>query len=117
MRRESSGSVKVSYPNVDLKLILEELRRVAYLYSDKLRLMKMVVFGSYVKNRQTAASDIDVFIVYKGSKRVENNMYKTLRRSVNLPRVELHLLAEKDYKAMKHSRWIREIEEEGVKIL
>ncbi|MBO3755182.1 MAG: hypothetical protein FGF53_09980, partial [Candidatus Brockarchaeota archaeon] len=66
---------------------------------------------------RTVSSDVDVLVVYDGLKSSENDVYKTLRKSVRLPRVELHILSKKDYKRMKDSKWIREIESEGVKIL
>ncbi|MEM2902855.1 MAG: nucleotidyltransferase domain-containing protein [Candidatus Bathyarchaeia archaeon] len=114
---KSSSSVRVFYPSCSLEDVVKELKRVSSPLSKRLGLKRIVVFGSYAKNRRTVASDVDVLVVYDGLKSSEDDVYKTLRKSVKLPRVELHILSKEDYELMKDSKWITEIESEGVKIL
>jgi len=47
----------------------------------------------------------------------EDKVYKSLKRGIKLPRVELHTLPKKELGAYKTSRWMWTIEEEGIKIL
>jgi predicted nucleotidyltransferase len=61
-------------------------------------LKKVVVFGAYAKRRCTAGSDIDLFVVFNGSKCSKNNVYKTLMKNIKLPRLELHILSLKEYR-------------------
>lgn len=63
----------------------------------------------------TISSDIDVLVVFDEGD--AQYIYKTLRRNINLPQVESHILSKKDYEDMEKSRWIKTIEEEGTKIL
>jgi predicted nucleotidyltransferase len=111
------SSVKVSFPRFSLEDVVEEANRTAHALSKHLGLEKVILFGSYAKKRYTAASDIDLLVVFDGSKSSEDKVYKTLIRTIKLPRLELHILSIKDYMLMKDTKWIETIESEGVVIL
>jgi len=111
------SSVRVFFPRFSLEDAVVEVKKVAFALSKQLALRKVALFGSYTKNRQTVGSDIDLFIVFDDLKCAEASVYKTLMENIRLPRVELHILSEKDYILMKNSKWIREIEAEGIGIL
>jgi len=57
--------------------------------AESLPLERVVLFGSYATGRQTAASDLDVLVIYRGGPRVD--AYQTVRRALGLPGVEPHV--------------------------
>ncbi|MGQ9596399.1 MAG: nucleotidyltransferase domain-containing protein [Thermoproteota archaeon] len=95
--------------------MVRRLRENIGALSKQLSLSKVILFGSYAKKKYTVSSDIDVLVVFDEQRTVED-VYKMLRRNIDLPKVELHVLSEKDYGEMKNSKWIKTIEEEGIKI-
>jgi predicted nucleotidyltransferase len=117
MLRKSSDSVKIFFPKFNLEAVIKEIRRAISLLSSQLALEKVILFGSYAKGRYTVASDIDLFIVFDELRCDRDTVYRTLMKNIKLPRLELHLLSRKDYEEMGSSRWIREIEDEGIEIL
>ncbi|MGQ9848061.1 MAG: hypothetical protein ACUVQP_11265 [Bacteroidales bacterium] len=78
---------------------------------------KNCAFRVLCKKEHTVASDVDLLVVVDGKKCSVDEAYRTLMMNINLPRVELHMLSEKDYELMKNSRWIKTIEREGISIL
>lgn len=117
MRRKYSNSVRVFFPKFSLEDVVREVSRCVSLFSEDLALKKVIVFGSYAKGKYTAGSDIDLFVVFDDSKCAEDYVYKTLRKNIMLPRLELHILSLKEYEAIKESKWVKTVEEEGVSIL
>ena len=117
MRKRSSSSVKVFYPKFSLEEVVKRIKEVVSQFREELGLEKVVLFGSYARRSYTAASDIDIFIVYDERKCHEDRVYKTLMKNLKLPRVELHILSKKDYELMRKSKWIEVIEREGKRII
>ncbi len=117
MPRLSSGSVKISYPEFSQEEVIERIREGVSSLKEELGLLKVTLFGSYATGRHTAASDIDIFIVYEEQKCDKDEVYKKLMKVLNLPRVELHILSKREYEQMKSSKWIEIIEKEGKKII
>ena len=60
-----------------------------------LPLVRVVLFGSYARGRQTVASDIDLLVVYAGA--VRGDAYTLVRRTFDLRRLEPHVYAEEEY--------------------
>jgi len=60
-----------------------------------LPLVRVVLFGSYARGRQTVASDIDLLVVYAGA--VRGDAYASVRRTLGLRRLEPHVYAEEEY--------------------
>lgn len=117
MRRKYSNSVRVFFPRLSLEEVVKDIERRVYLFSERLALKKVVLFGSYAKKRYTVGSDIDLLVVFDDSNCAKDEVYKTLRRSIKLPRLELHILSVKEYAMVENSKWIKTINEEGIKIL
>jgi len=104
MREESSTFVRIYYPRFSRDELIERLRRCAEELSKKLPLKCVILFGPYASGRQTAASDIDVLVVYKG-KRDKREVYDLCWDLIGLPNLELHLYSEEEYfklRKLKH---------------
>ena len=69
MRQRSSGSVKVFYPPWNREALLVRLREGVTALREVLPLVRVVLFGSYARGRQTVASDIDLLVIYAGEMR------------------------------------------------
>lgn len=95
MRPRSSGSVKVFYPPWSREVLLVRLREGVTALREVLPLVRVVLFGSYVRSRQTVASDIDLLVVYAGA--VCHDAYALVRRALDLRLLEPHVYAEEEY--------------------
>ena len=95
MRPRSSGSVKVFYPPWNREALLVRLRKGVIALREVLPLVRVVLFGSYARGRQTVASDIDLLVVYAGA--VRGDAYALVRRTLDLRRLEPHVYAEEEY--------------------
>ena len=95
MRPRSSGSVKVFYPPWTREALLVRLREGVTALREVLPLVRVVLFGSYARSRQTVASDIDLLVVYAGAVRAD--AYALVRRALDLRRLEPHVYAEEEY--------------------
>jgi predicted nucleotidyltransferase len=95
MPQRSSGSVKVFYPPWTREALLVRLREGVAALREVLPLVRVVLFGSYARGRQTVASDIDLLVVYAGA--VRGDAYTLVRRTFDLRRLEPHVYAEEEY--------------------
>ena len=95
MRQRSSGSVKVFYPPWTREALLVRLREGMTTLREVLPLVRVVLFGSYARGRQTVSSDIDLLVVYAGA--VRDDAYALVRRTLDLRRLEPHVYAEEEY--------------------
>lgn len=117
MQRKYSNSVKVFFPKFSLEEVLKEIERCVSLFSERLSLKKVILFGSYAKKRYKVGSDIDLLVVFDDSNCTKDEVYRTLRKNIKLPRLELHILSIEEYAMVENSKWIKTISEEGIKIL
>lgn len=117
MLRKYSGSVKVFFPKFGIADVVREVSRCALMLREELGLEKIIIFGSYAKGNYTVASDIDILVVFDDEESGEDKVYKSLMRSIKLPRVELHIVPKRSLEEYKTSKWMEKIEEEGIKIL
>src|SRR3990170_7801764 len=85
MRRGSSSSVKISYPRYSRQEVLNRLAAGVIALQQRLPLKRVVLFGSYASGRFTAASDIDVLVVYEGEPRPD--AFALIKRTLDLPRI------------------------------
>ena len=115
MRSKSSGSVKVYYPKQNRDELIALLKERARALNSRLRLNRVVLFGSYAKKRQTAASDIDLLVVYEGQ---GSDAYTLCWDAFSLQQLELHLYPLSDYEEMLKSGnlLLRDAERDGVLI-
>lgn len=78
---------------------------------------RIILFGSYALNRFTAASDIDLLVVYEDPER--QDAYKIVADQLRVPRLEPRVYTESRYKALlKESlKFARTLAAEGIPIL
>lgn len=99
MPKESSSGVKIFYPRFDRSRLVELLRERVTDLEALFPLKQVVLFGSWVKGRATAFSDIDLLVVYEGAPR--ENAYKLVWHCLNLRGLELHIYCEQEAKEQK----------------
>lgn len=99
MQRRLLSSVKVFYPKLNKQSLLIMLKEKAGELCKKLPIKLIVIFGSYAKENFTVASDVDLLVVYQGEKR--RDIFVPLKTTLNIPRLEIHLYSEKEYREMK----------------
>ena len=95
MPKRSSSSVKVYYPALKRDELIARLREKIPALREVLPITRVVLFGSYASNRYTAASDIDLLVVYAGE--VQPDAYARVRRALDIRRLEPHVYAESEY--------------------
>ncbi|MEM1589744.1 MAG: nucleotidyltransferase domain-containing protein [Candidatus Bathyarchaeia archaeon] len=117
MQKKYTSSAKIFFPKFSKEQVIEEVGRSAKELREKLGLEAVILFGSYAKGSQTAASDIDLLIIFNNEKISENEVYKTLMKSIKLPGKELHLIPRSELENYEKTKWIKTIREEGIKIL
>ncbi|MDR7537890.1 MAG: nucleotidyltransferase domain-containing protein [Armatimonadota bacterium] len=61
--------------------------------------MRVVLFGSWAGGRQTAASDVDLLIVYRGPAR--DDAFSVAKLALAIPGVEPHLYTEAEAAQMQ----------------
>ncbi|MEM4245663.1 MAG: nucleotidyltransferase domain-containing protein [Candidatus Bathyarchaeia archaeon] len=108
--------VKVSYPIMGKREVLDRLRQVCVRLKKKMPLLKMILYGSYATGRYTAGSDVDIIVVYDGDER--EDAYKLVVDEVALPRLEPKLYTRRQFTSlMARSRKFAEtLENEGIVI-
>ena len=87
------------------------------LKKNKIHLSKVYLFGSYVKNKFTEDSDIDLAIVsndFKNDIVKDNLLLMRLRRNIDL-RIEPHPFTDKEFSI--YNPFIREIVKTGERIV
>lgn len=113
MPKRSSGSVRVSYPRLSRDEVLDHLRaRVAELQA-RLPVTRLVLFGSYAAGRHTAASDIDLLVVYSGEPCAD--AFAVVKRVVGLAGLEPHVYSEMEASGV--AEVVARMTREGVPIL
>lgn len=100
MQRKYSGSAKIFYPKYSRDDLLELLKRKVEALKRVLQVSLVALFGSYATNSYTAASDIDLLVVYKGHAK---DAYTTVRKAFGLPLLEPHVYSEEEYTTMKET--------------
>jgi len=112
MPNASSSSVTISFPRYDRDEIVERLERGAEALREKIPLRRLVLFGSQATGRATAASDIDVLVVYDGPSR--NDAFALVKKTLPLTGVEPHIYTTDD--AEQRASVIARMTEEGIPI-
>lgn len=108
--------VKVAYPSLTRAEVVERLRKASVNLGKKLPVVKVVLFGSYAQDRYTAASDIDVLVIYRGQKR--DQAFKLVMDEVRLPRLEPRICTEEEFNSLltESPRFAKVLAEEGITI-
>ena len=99
MRSESRGSVRIFYPRYRREEVIRLLRERLARLAEVLPLRRAVLFGSYARGDYTVASDVDLLLVYRGPARPD--AYALAWKTLDLPRLELHLYTEEEYERLR----------------
>jgi len=110
MLNESSSSVQIFYPNCNKEEIIERIKGKLEELNEKLKLSKVVLFGSYAKGNYTAASDIDLLVVY----RVEpaEDPFRLVKKTLDVRGLEPHIYRKDEYEEAKEI--VEKMEKGGV---
>ncbi len=92
------AQVKVTYPSLSRAEVVDRLRKGYANLTPRLLVSRIILFGSYAKERYTAGSDIDVIVVYRG--RARDDAYKTVVNEMGLPRLEARVYTEEEFNAL-----------------
>jgi len=99
MPKKSTSSVRVFYPKFSREEVIQELRKSLGELEKRLPCTLVVLFGSYAGGNYTAASDVDLLVVYQGEE--NDQAYATVKGVFRIPRLEPHVYSEIDYLQMK----------------
>ncbi|MDR7482189.1 MAG: nucleotidyltransferase domain-containing protein [Armatimonadota bacterium] len=99
MPRPSRSSVRVSYPRFDRDQLLALLRQRLPALQARLPLRRVVLIGSWARGRQTAASDIDLLVVYDGPPR--EDAFATVKRALGISQLEPHVYSAAEARAVR----------------
>lgn len=99
MRKRSSTSVQIFYPRWTRENLIRHLQAMLPLLAARLPLVRVVLIGSYAKGTFTAASDIDLLVVYRGGRR--DDAYALVRKTLNVSYLEPHVYALGEYERAK----------------
>jgi hypothetical protein len=103
MRTGSSSTVKVYYPKYRRDELIQYLRQRVELLAQHFPLRLVMLFGSYAEGRYTAASDIDLLVVYEGMKR--DDVYKIVWDIIALPNLQPHIYTANEWNMLKPRGW------------
>lgn len=95
MPTRSSSSVRVFYRPYSRSELLALIRTSLSALKERLPLKRVVLFGSYAKDRHTAGSDIDLLVIYSGP--VVPDAFGLVKRTLKIPRLEPHIYSEEEY--------------------
>jgi len=98
MQRKSSNSVRIYYPRLTREEVVKTLKEKAKRLNQILPLKEAYLIGSYAKGNYTAASDIDLLIVYKGK---DPDAYRKAYTALRIPGLQLLTYSCSKYRQMK----------------
>ncbi|MEM3404114.1 MAG: nucleotidyltransferase domain-containing protein [Nitrososphaeria archaeon] len=101
MEGESSDSVKVYYPKYSREKVIALVKAKIQELKNRIPLVKVILFGSYAKNRQTVASDIDILVLYSGEKVKDD--YHIAWDILQIPEAQLHIYTVEEFERLKTS--------------
>jgi hypothetical protein len=109
--------VKVTYPTLSRSELVERLKQGSTNLRKALPVTRIILFGSYALNRFTAASDIDLLVVYEDPQR--QDAYRIIADQLRLPRLEPRVYTESQYRALLEGKrkFARTLAAEGITIL
>ena len=99
MPNRSSSSVRVFFPRWTKEQLIRQLKSRLPLLADRLPLVRVVLFGSYAKGKFTAASDIDLLVVYRGEPR--DDAYALVRKTLDVPHLEPHIYTLDEFEGVR----------------
>ncbi len=94
-----STSVRIYYPRFSREVIIKKITAGIKRVQAFLPVSKAVLFGSYAKGRHTAASDIDLLVVYRGPAR--EDAFAIVKKKIPIPGLEPHIYSETELAIFK----------------
>ncbi|WP_448575813.1 nucleotidyltransferase domain-containing protein [Thermomicrobium sp.] len=89
--------MRVSWPNLALPELVAQLDQAARALVQELPLRRLALFGSWAQGRATAASDVDVLVIYADPPRADAFAIAwRMLTAAGLPRVEPHVYTESE---------------------
>ena len=112
-----SKDVKVFYPKFSKEELVQDLKKSFSEISGKTRVERAMLFGSYAKKKNTAFSDIDIFVVVGDNYGMDS--YSICWDTIGIPEVELHIYSLYEFQAMKKAEnsFLREVERYGIDLM
>jgi len=116
MRRGSSRSVRVFYPRFSRESLVEAIERSLPKLMERLHVTLVALLGSYAKQRHTAASDVDLLVVYENPAR--SDAYKIIIDSLRIPKLEPLVYSQEQFEqlAKADSNLVRLMLRDGIAI-
>ncbi len=109
--------MKALFPKFSKEEVIKELNRCIKESREPLKLYKVLLLDSYARGNYVTSSDTDAFAVFNNEKISGDKVYKTLMKAIKLPRIELYIMSKKEFESLRSLKWIKTIEEYGIKIL
>lgn len=108
--------MRVTYPALTREQVIERLKQAQVNLERKLRVSRIILYGSYAEGRYTAGSDIDVIVVYEGKERPD--AYKIVMDEVGLPRLEPKIYTVEHFNALmfQSPRFAETLQKKGIVI-
>jgi len=108
--------VRIFWPEFSKEELIKRIREGIRSILNALPITKVVLFGSYAEGRHTAASDVDLLVIYRGVKRQDD--YSICWDALSIPQLELHIYTEEEYERLRSRGGLlpREAEEKGIVI-
>jgi predicted nucleotidyltransferase len=103
MQKKSSSTVKVYYPRYRRDELIQYLKQRVGLLAQQIPLKLVMLFGSYAEGRYTAASDIDLLVVYEGRKR--DDIYKIVWDTIALANLQPHIYTADEWNMSRPRGW------------
>lgn len=110
MQKKYSSSVRILYPRYSKEEIVEEVKQKLTLLKSRLPVILIALFGSYASGNYTAASDIDLLVVYRGEQ--NDKAFQIVKSTLGIPGVEPHVYTESQ--ARKMSATIQKMIQNGI---
>jgi predicted nucleotidyltransferase len=99
MPKKSSNSVRIFYPKYSKEKAIKKVTENLEVLHRKLPLLLVSLFGSYAKGNYTAASDIDLLVVYRGKEK--KDAYGMVKKAIEIYGLEPHVYSEDEYRENK----------------
>jgi len=99
MQKKLLNSVKIFYPRYSQREVIDRIKKSIPELKKLIEIKRVILFGSYAKGNFTAKSDIDILIIYSEYK--NENLFKEIKKTINLYNLQPHLFTEKEYKKQK----------------
>ena len=91
--------MRIFWPELNREELIRRIRKGIKSVLNVLPITKVILFGSYARARHTAASDVDLLVVYRGPKRQDD--YSICWEALGIPQLELHIYTEEEYERLR----------------